>query len=224
MAAVPVDRHGPVRLPHLLGLYGPSVSFSPSPAPPGQPRGGRESPSRRGVRLRRVRLGPGPELVYRRVHRPEGRTPSAGERLSDTWTATTQTAKRIRIPAFSLCVADVSLEPDFGRRIRRIWLAPHSNWRRTCRAGYRRARPPQPQLFLQLLAETGIAGFVCVAVPLASCFTGCVATSEPARCWALGVLASWDCTAGEFPLWHANFLGILPCCSGRRRRLLRPSN
>jgi len=71
-------------------------------------------------------------------------------------------------------------------------------------------------LFLQLLGETGIAGFLCVAVPLASWFYRIPwrrLTSE--RCWAIGVLAIMGLhSMVEFPLWHADFLGAFALLFG----------
>ena len=71
-------------------------------------------------------------------------------------------------------------------------------------------------LFLQLLAETGIAGFLCVAVPLALlCYRMPWRNLSPARCWALGVLAIMGLhSMVEFPLWHANFLGVFALLFG----------
>ncbi|HEY6241869.1 MAG TPA: Wzy polymerase domain-containing protein [Burkholderiales bacterium] len=71
-------------------------------------------------------------------------------------------------------------------------------------------------LFLQLLAETGIVGLLCVAVPLASWF--CRMSWRhltPARCWAVGILAVIGLhSMVEFPLWHANFLGVFALIFG----------
>ena len=71
-------------------------------------------------------------------------------------------------------------------------------------------------LFLQLLAETGIAGFLCFAIPLAWWFwrTPWRALS-PERCWAIGVLAVVGLhSMVEFPLWHAHFLGMFALLFG----------
>jgi hypothetical protein len=71
-------------------------------------------------------------------------------------------------------------------------------------------------LFLQLLAETGTAGFLCVAVPLALwCYRMPWRHLNPARCWALGVLAIMGLhSMVEFPLWHSNFLGVFALLFG----------
>jgi hypothetical protein len=71
-------------------------------------------------------------------------------------------------------------------------------------------------LFLHLLAETGMAGLLCIAVPLAS-WLHRVPWSHltPGRCWALGVLAVIGLhSMVEFPLWHANFLGVFAMLFG----------
>ncbi|TMG92351.1 MAG: hypothetical protein E6H72_07120 [Betaproteobacteria bacterium] len=71
-------------------------------------------------------------------------------------------------------------------------------------------------LFLQLLAETGIVGLLCVAVPLASWFYRMGWRHlTPVRCWALGVLAIMGLHSMlEFPLWHADFLGVFALLFG----------
>jgi O-antigen ligase len=71
-------------------------------------------------------------------------------------------------------------------------------------------------LFLQLLAETGIAGFLCVAVPLVSwLYRRPWRHPNPERCWVLGVLAIMGMhSMVEFPLWHANFLGVFALLFG----------
>jgi O-antigen ligase len=71
-------------------------------------------------------------------------------------------------------------------------------------------------LFLQLLAETGIAGLLCVAIPLVSWFWRMPWRSlTPDRCWMIGVLAVIGLhSMVEFPLWHANFLGMFALLFG----------
>jgi len=71
-------------------------------------------------------------------------------------------------------------------------------------------------LFAQLLAETGIAGFLCFAIPLAFWFwrTPWRALS-PERCWAIGVLGVIGLhSMVEFPLWYAHFLGAFALVFG----------
>ncbi len=71
-------------------------------------------------------------------------------------------------------------------------------------------------LFLQLLAETGIAGLLCVAIPLVSWFWRISWRGlTPERCWMIGVLAVVGLhSMVEFPLWHANFLGMFALLFG----------
>jgi O-antigen ligase len=71
-------------------------------------------------------------------------------------------------------------------------------------------------LFLQLLAETGVAGFLCIAVPLASWLLRLPwRRLDPERCWVLGVVAIIGLhSMVEFPLWHANFLGLFALLFG----------
>jgi O-antigen ligase len=71
-------------------------------------------------------------------------------------------------------------------------------------------------LFLQLLAETGIAGCLCFLVPLASWLWRTPWRNlNPERCWAIGVLAVIGFhSMVEFPLWHANFLGAFALVFG----------
>jgi O-antigen ligase len=71
-------------------------------------------------------------------------------------------------------------------------------------------------LFLQLMAETGMLGLLCVAVPLALwLYRQPWRDLTPARCWALGVVAVIGLhSMVEFPLWHANFLGVFALLVG----------
>ncbi len=71
-------------------------------------------------------------------------------------------------------------------------------------------------LFLQLLAETGIAGLLCVAVPLALWLWRIPWRGlTPERCWMIGVLAIIGLHSMlEYPLWHANFLGVFALLFG----------
>jgi len=148
---------------------------------------------------------------------PEGRTPSAGERLAkyiDSDSAPGEGSLRIQffLYAWLMFLSNPILGAGFGEY----------GWR----AFELAAGLPGPvaagldrhshNLFLQLLAETGIAGFVCVAVPLASwLYRMPWRDLSPARCWALGVLAIMGLhSMVEFPLWHANFLGIFALLFG----------
>jgi O-antigen ligase len=71
-------------------------------------------------------------------------------------------------------------------------------------------------LFLQLLAETGMVGLLCIAVPLVAWFWRIPWRSlTPERCWTIGVLAVIGLhSMVEFPLWHANFLGMFALLFG----------
>ncbi len=71
-------------------------------------------------------------------------------------------------------------------------------------------------LFLQLLAETGVVGLSCIAIPLVSWFWRMPWRSlTPERCWTIGVLAVIGLhSMVEFPLWHANFLGMFALLFG----------
>ena len=71
-------------------------------------------------------------------------------------------------------------------------------------------------LFLQLLAETGMVGFLCIAIPLVSWFWRMPWRSlSSERCWSIAVLAVIGLhSMVEFPLWHANFLGIFALLFG----------
>jgi len=71
-------------------------------------------------------------------------------------------------------------------------------------------------LFAQLLAETGIAGFLCFAIPLAIWLWRTPWRALlPERCWAIGVLAVIGLhSMVEFPLWHAHFLGVFALVFG----------
>ena len=77
-------------------------------------------------------------------------------------------------------------------------------------------------VFLQLLAETGVAGLLCVAVPLVFWIRRMPWRGLGVeRCWALGVLAVMAIhSMVEFPLWHANFLGVFALVFG----LLSPAS
>jgi len=148
---------------------------------------------------------------------PEGRTPSAGERLAkylESENASGEGSIRIQLflYAWLMFLSNPILGAGFGEY----------GWR----AFELAADLPGPvtagldrhshNLFLQLLAETGIAGFVCIAAPLVAwLYRMPWRHLSPARCWALGVLAIMGLhSMVEFPLWHANFLGIFALLLG----------
>lgn len=73
---------------------------------------------------------------------------------------------------------------------------------------------------LQLLAETGLAGALCVAVPLASWLRR-LPWSRPSveTGWIIAVVAIEAAhSMVEFPLWHANFLGLTAIVLGYAAR------
>jgi hypothetical protein len=148
---------------------------------------------------------------------PEGRPYSAGERLfryleSDTASGERTVRIQLFLYAWLMFLSNPILGVGFGEY---AWRAFELS-----------ADLPGPvtvgldrhahNLFLQLLAETGIAGFLCVAVPLASWFYRIPwrrLSSE--RCWAIGVLAIMGLhSMVEFPLWHADFLGAFALLFG----------
>ena len=71
-------------------------------------------------------------------------------------------------------------------------------------------------LFTQLLAEGGIAALLCFAIPLGMWLWRMPWRSlSLERCWAIGVLAVIGFhSMVEFPLWHANFLGVFALLLG----------
>jgi len=148
---------------------------------------------------------------------PEGRTPSSGERLakyleSDNTSGEGSIRIQLFLYAWLMFLSNPILGAGFGEY----------GWR----AFELAADLPGPvtagldrhshNLFLQLLAETGIAGLVCVAVPRALwLYRMPWRHLSPARCWAIGVLAIMGLhSMVEFPLWHANFLGIFALLFG----------
>lgn len=71
-------------------------------------------------------------------------------------------------------------------------------------------------LLAQLLAEGGVASLLCFALPLGTWLLRTPWRSlSPDRCWAIGVLAVIGFhSMVEFPLWHANFLGVFALLLG----------
>src|SRR5258708_3090114 len=147
---------------------------------------------------------------------PEGRTASAGERLVRYLDSDNASGERIRIQLFLYAWLMFLSNPILGAGFGEY------GWRAFELATYL----PGPvtsglhrhshNLFLQLLAETGIAGFVCIAAPLVAwLYRMPWRHLSPARCWALGVLAIMGLhSMVEFPRWHANFLGIFALLLG----------
>src|SRR5260221_785250 len=148
---------------------------------------------------------------------PEGRTPSAGERFArylDSDNASGEGSIRIQLflYAWLMFLANPILGAGFGEYGWRAFELA-AGLQGPVTAGLDRH---SHNLFLQLLAETGIAGFACVAVPLGSwLYRMPWRNLSPARCWAGGVLAIIGLhSMVEFPLWHANFLGIFALLFG----------
>jgi O-antigen ligase len=147
----------------------------------------------------------------------EGRPDSAGERLvryfeSDSLSGERTVRIQLFLYAWLMFLSNPILGVGFGEY---AWRAFELS------AGLPGAVTPgidrhSHNLFLQLLAETGIAGFLCVAVPLASWFYRMPWRHlTPARSWAVGVLAIMGLhSMVEFPLWHANFLGVFALLFG----------
>jgi len=147
---------------------------------------------------------------------PEGRPSSSGERLIRYLEIGGTGERPIRFQLFLyawlMFLSNPLLGVGFGEY---AWRALELS------AGLGGGSPPgldrhSHNLFLQLLAETGIAGMSCVAIPLVSWFWRMPwrsLTSE--RCWMIGVLAVIGLhSMVEFPLWHANFLGMFALLFG----------
>src|SRR6266850_5806419 len=148
---------------------------------------------------------------------PEGRPDSAGERFVRLLESDGSSGERpIRIQLFlyawMMFLSKPILGVGFGEYAWRA-LELSMDFPGSVPAGLDRH---SHNLFLQLLAETGIAGFLCVAVPLASwLYRMPWRHLSPARCWALGVLALMGLhSMVEFPLWNANFLGVFALLLG----------
>jgi O-antigen ligase len=148
---------------------------------------------------------------------PEGRPDSSGDRLMRYLEIGGGTGERpIRVQLFLYAWLMFLSNPLLG-----IGFGEYA-WRAfELAAGLTGAGPPgldrhSHNLFLQLLAETGILGLLCIAVPLASWFWRMPWRSlAPERCWTIGVLAVIGLhSMVEFPLWHANFLGMFALLFG----------
>ena len=147
---------------------------------------------------------------------PEGRPSSSGERLIRYLEIAGAGERPIRFQLFLYAWLMFLSHPLLG-----VGFGEYA-WRAfELSAGLGSGFPPgldrhSHNLFLQLLAETGIAGMSCVAIPLVSWFWRMPwrsLTSE--RCWMIGVLAVIGLhSMVEFPLWHANFLGMFALLFG----------
>ena len=147
---------------------------------------------------------------------PEGRPSSSGERLIRYLEIGGTGERPIRFQLFLyawlMFLSNPLLGVGFGEY---AWRAFELS------AGLAGSSPPgldrhSHNLFLQLLAETGIAGLSCIAIPLVSWFWRMPWRSlTPDRCWMIGVLAVIGLhSMVEFPLWHANFLGMFALLFG----------
>ena len=147
---------------------------------------------------------------------PEGRPSSSGERLIRYLEIGGTGERPIRFQLFLyawlMFLSSPLLGVGFGEY---AWRAFELS------AGLASGSPPgldrhSHNLVLQLLAETGIAGLSCIAIPLVCWFWRMPWRSlTPERCWMIGVLAVIGLhSMVEFPLWHANFLGMFALLFG----------
>ena len=147
---------------------------------------------------------------------PEGRPSSSGERLMRYLEIGGTGERPIRLQLFLyawlMFLSSPLLGVGFGEY---AWRAFELS------AGLEGGSPPgldrhSHNLFLQLLAETGIVGLSCVAIPLVYWFRRMPWLSlTPDRCWMIGILAVIGLhSMVEFPLWHANFLGMFALLFG----------
>ncbi len=147
---------------------------------------------------------------------PEGRPSSSGERLIRYLEIGGTGERPIRFQLFLyawlMFLSNPLLGVGFGEY---AWRAFELS------AGLGAGSPPgldrhSHNLFLQLLAETGSAGLLCVAIPLLSWFWRMPWRSlTPDRCWMIGVVGVIGLhSMVEFPLWHANFLGMFALLFG----------
>ena len=147
---------------------------------------------------------------------PEGRPSSSGERLIRYLEIAGAGERPIRFQLFLYAWLMFLSHPLLG-----VGFGEYA-WRAfELSAQLGSASPPgldrhSHNLFLQLLAETGIAGLSCVAIPLVSWFWRMPWRSlTPERCWMIGVLAVIGLhSMVEFPLWHSNFLGMFALLFG----------
>jgi O-antigen ligase len=148
---------------------------------------------------------------------PEGRPNSAGERFArylelDGGSGERPIRVQLFLYAWLMFLSNPLLGIGFGEYAWRLFELS-TDLQGPVPAGLDRH---SHNLFLQLLAETGIAGLLCVAVPLIVwLYRMPWRHLTPARCWAVGVLAIIGLhSMVEFPLWHANFLGMFALLFG----------
>lgn len=147
---------------------------------------------------------------------PEGRPQSAGDRFARYLDVGSASERPIRVQfflyAWMMFLSSPLLGIGFGEYAWRAFELS-ADLPGPVTAGLDRHAH---NLFLQLLAETGTAGLLCVAVPLASWFYRMPWLQlTPVRCWAVGILAIIGLhSMVEFPLWHANFLGVFALLFG----------
>jgi len=147
---------------------------------------------------------------------PEGRPSSSGERLMRYLDVGATGERPIRLQLFLYAWLMFLSSPLLG-----VGFGEYA-WRAfELAAGLGGGSPPgldrhSHNLFLQLLAETGIVGLSCIAIPLAHWFWRMPWRAlTPDRCWMIGVLAVIGLhSMVEFPLWHANFLGMFALLFG----------
>jgi O-antigen ligase len=148
---------------------------------------------------------------------PEGRPDSAGERFiryleSDSRSGERPIRMQLFLYAWVMFLSRPILGVGFGEYAWRAFELS-MDFPGSVPAGLDRH---SHNLFLQLLAETGFAGLLCVAIPLAFWLVRMPwFRLTPARCWVVGVLAIVGLhSMVEFPLWHANFLGVFALLLG----------
>jgi len=153
---------------------------------------------------------------------PEGRPLSAGERFARYLEIPGAAERPIRIQFFLYAWLMFLSSPLLG-----VGFSEYA-WRAfQIAADMPGVIPPgldrhSHNLVLQLLAETGIAGLLCVLVPLASwLLRNSWRRLGSERRWAAGVLAVMGLhSMVEFPLWYSTFLGLFALLFG----LLSPAS
>src|SRR6266513_765239 len=147
---------------------------------------------------------------------PEGRPSSSGERLMRYLEIGATGERPIRLQLFLYAWLMFLANPFLG-----VGFGEYASRAFELAAGLGSGSPPgldrhSHNLFLQLLAETGIVGLSCVAIPLVHWLWRMPWRSlTPERCWMIGALAVIGLhSMVEFPLWHANFLGMFALLFG----------